>query len=107
MLFASATATVRVGVMNSHWMVSSQIISDILYLTSLCEQAVTFIESSDYHALWRNCIHAADLLLRVMTGGALINGPILYDLLAGEVPKVRPKISIRRCLEPRAKHLEP
>ena len=52
-------------------------------------KAINFIESSSYHALWRNCIHAADLLLRVMTGGALRNGPILYDLIAGEVPKVR------------------
>lgn len=52
------------------------------------QQAIKFIESGPYHALWRNCIHACDLLLRCLTGGCLRNGPLLYDLLAGEVPSV-------------------
>lgn len=53
-----------------------------------CTQAISFIEGGHYHALWRNCIHAADLLLRALTRGQLRSGPMLYDLYAGEVPVV-------------------
>ena len=53
-----------------------------------CAQAISFIEGGHYHALWRNCIHAADLLLRALTRGQLRSGPMLYDLYAGEVPVV-------------------
>jgi len=52
------------------------------------QKVITFVESGGYHALWRNCIHACDLMLRVLTAGAVINGPLLYDVLAGEVPQV-------------------
>jgi hypothetical protein len=51
------------------------------------KQAIRFIESGPYHALFRNCIHAVDLLVRVLSGGHVINGPQLYDLIAGEVPR--------------------
>ena len=51
-------------------------------------QAIKFIEAGPYHALWRNCIHVADLLLRALTNGALRSGPLLYDLLAGKAPQV-------------------
>lgn len=59
-----------------------------LVLLLPCTQAISFIEGGHYHALWRNCIHAADLLLRALTRGQLRSGPMLYDVYAGEVPVV-------------------
>ncbi|GAX85781.1 hypothetical protein CEUSTIGMA_g13196.t1 [Chlamydomonas eustigma] len=51
-------------------------------------KVITFIETGGYHALWRNCIHACDLMTRVLTAGAVINGPLLYDIIVGEVPQI-------------------
>ena len=63
------------------------------------KQAIGFIESGSYHALFRNCILAVDLLVRVLSGGRVINGPQLYDLIAGEVPKTdNPLINVFQIL---------
>lgn len=51
------------------------------------QKVVRFVESGPYHALFRNCIHVVDLLVRVLTKGKVVNAPMLYDLIAGQVPK--------------------
>lgn len=50
-------------------------------------QAISFVEKRKYHAINNNCIHTTDFLGRVLTLGALRNGPLIYDALVGSVPQ--------------------
>lgn len=50
-------------------------------------QAIQFVQSREYHAIHNNCIHNTDFLCRVLTGGRIRNGPLIYDAIAGEVPE--------------------
>ena len=49
-------------------------------------QAVSFVESRLYNAFQNNCIQNTDFLVRVMTGGAVRNAPLIFDALCGHVP---------------------
>ena len=49
-------------------------------------QAILFVQSRKYHAVYNNCIKTTDFLCRVLTRGAIRNGPLIYDALAGDVP---------------------
>ncbi|EFJ51796.1 hypothetical protein VOLCADRAFT_87327 [Volvox carteri f. nagariensis] len=54
----------------------------------LVRQLIAFAESRPYHALRNNCIHFADVLVRVMTGTAVRGVTLLYDITCGSVPVV-------------------
>ena len=49
-------------------------------------QAVSFVESRLYNAFLNNCIQNTDFLIRVLTGGAVRNAPLIFDALCGHVP---------------------
>ncbi len=49
-------------------------------------QAVSFVESRLYNAFLNNCIQNTDFLVRVLTGGAVRNAPLIFDALCGHVP---------------------
>ena len=51
------------------------------------QAALDFLQGKPYHALKNNCIAAADFLVRVLTAGAVKSAPLIYDLLAGDVPE--------------------
>ncbi|KAG1655500.1 hypothetical protein FOA52_008519 [Chlamydomonas sp. UWO 241] len=64
--------------------------ADTLRSLDQLRAVVEHVEAGHYHALWRNCIHVADLLVRALTSGAVVSAPLLYDVLVGEVPASEP-----------------
>ncbi|CAK0785920.1 hypothetical protein CVIRNUC_009133 [Coccomyxa viridis] len=50
------------------------------------KEAVSFVESRLYNAFLNNCIQNTDFLVRVLTGGAVRNAPLIFDALCGHVP---------------------
>lgn len=55
-------------------------------------QALSLAESRPYHILRNNCIHFADAMVRLLTGGSVRSAPLIYDLVCGEVPAVDPPV---------------
>jgi hypothetical protein len=55
-------------------------------------QALALAESRPYNILRNNCIHFADAMTRLLTGGAVRSAPLVYDLVAGQVPPVDPPV---------------
>ena len=49
-------------------------------------QAISFVEGRQYNAFLNNCIQNTDFLVRVLTGGAVRNAPLIFDALCGHVP---------------------
>ncbi len=58
----------------------------VSYALCLLPQALAFAATRPYHALTNNCIHFADLAVRVLTNGAVRGAPLLYDMACGAVP---------------------
>ncbi|GFR51126.1 hypothetical protein Agub_g13479 [Astrephomene gubernaculifera] len=54
----------------------------------LVQELISFAESRPYHAIRNNCIHFADVLVRLMTGNNVRGAPLLYDMVCGAVPPV-------------------
>ncbi|KAG2493415.1 hypothetical protein HYH03_008540 [Edaphochlamys debaryana] len=54
----------------------------------LVAEFIAFAEAQKYHAILRNCIHFADVAVRLLTAGAVRAAPQLYDNVCGAVPPV-------------------
>lgn len=50
------------------------------------QQAVEFAGRNRYHAIKNNCINFADFFTRILTQGAVLGAPLLYDAICGSIP---------------------